>query len=664
MLSRHCPSNVIDYLGYAELKGRRLSPPSTIRLSDLSMDGGNADGTRPPRQHIRPKKKKPITNPLVKGIHAFCKKHDDLVQIIEEDSDSDTLLTGSPLRSLQRPFSLSCRDFPKRYTIYAPLVLLPANFSTHNPRWREFYNGLLSESEKADLFECIAEKGFAGSSPGLRAEDIRIAISAPIAAEEDDVGHEVEAEDQKLSETVGPDSAKLSSASSVGDLETTATRQEAIAVQKQQQPPRPARKQNVIRSPSGLVPVYGDWGPMLGPATSLQSCNSDRTRMTNQSNPTRRDFDEAFWTSVSQHRGITQCWAPLYTMFSRGNVSEKARILGLDTSPSTAESTPATKSASQSQIQCHFPGLTSAELGQPLSTIDVMDFYVGIGYFAFCYLARGVRRVWGWDINPWSIEGLRRGCEKNGWSCLVVQVDDDSGNLSLVEAEGSNSNPKSCGQPENVAREIAVRILQGDRTCTSTRDSSCRSKMRSTAQNQNPEIRCIAFLGDNKWSAKVMAEIGRELDVLRQDRLDSGVNLNVRHANLGLLPTSQGSWENAVRVLIKNDSNGKGAKDEESNESNDDKTRGGWLHVHENVDIREIEAMKEKVVLDLQSIVEQLSKCEQAAEEETATGSETTPLAWSVSCVHIHQVKTYAPGVMHCVFDIHIFPDSNENPNG
>ncbi|KAL2436859.1 hypothetical protein ABEF95_014939 [Exophiala dermatitidis] len=624
------------------------------------MDGENADGTRPPRQHVRPKKKKPITNPLVKGIHAFCKKHDDLVQIIEEDWDSDTLLTGSPLRSLQRPFSLSCRDFPKRYTIYAPLILLPANFSTHNPRRREFYNGLLSESEKADLFECIAEKGFAGSSPGLRAEDIRIAISAPIAAEEDDVGHEVEAEDQKLSETVGPDSAKLSSASSVGDLETTATRQEAIAVQKQQQPPRPARKQNVIRSPSGLVPVYGDWGPMLGPATSLQSCNSDRTRMTNQSNPTRRDFDEAFWTSVSQYRGITQCWAPLYTMFSRGNVSEKARILGVDTSPSTAELTPTTKSASQSQIQSRFPGLTSAELGQPLSTIDVVDFYVGIGYFAFCYLARGVRRVWGWDINPWSVEGLRRGCEKNGWGCLVVQVDDESGNLALVQEEArSSSNPESCGQPENVAREIAVRILHSDRACDSAQEDSKRTKMQP-----NPEISCIAFLGDNKWSAKVMAEIGRELARLRQDGLDSGVNLNVRHANLGLLPTSRGSWQNAVRVLIKKNSNGKGREDEEKYGSHGEKTKGGWLHVHENVDIREIEAMKEKIVLDLKSILEQPRKYEQGAEQETGIESQMTSSAWSVSCDHIHQVKTYAPGVMHCVFDIHIFPDSSENPNG
>ncbi|KAL2416803.1 hypothetical protein ABEF95_005087 [Exophiala dermatitidis] len=613
------------------------------------MEGGHSDGTRPQRQHIRPKKKKRITNPLVKGIHAFCKKHDELVQIIEENLDSDTVSTGSPLRSLQRPFSLSCRNFPKRYTFYAPLVLLPANFFTHNPRWTEFYSGLLSESEKADLFKCIAEEGFAGSSPGLRAEDIRIAISAPIAAEEENIEHEFEAENQKSTQTVGPHAGKSSSATSFTQSETPETRQETEP--EQPQPSQTARKQNVIRSPSGLVPVYGNWGPMHGPVTALQSSISDRKRIMNQSNPTRRDFDEAFWTSVSQHRGITQCWAPLYTMFSRGNVSEKARILGVDAPPSTAGSRLTRKSASQSQVQSHFPGLTFAELGQPLFTIDVVDFYVGIGYFAFCYLARGVRRVWGWDINPWSIEGLRRGCEKNGWGCLVVQVDDDSGNLTLVQAEASDSNPDRRGQSENVAKEIAVRILHGDRACA------------ATSQSLDPEIRCIAFLGDNKWSAKVMAEVRRELSCLRQDSLGSGVDLNVRHANLGLLPTSRGSWENAVRVLT-NHSNGKGRKDEESIEGNGEKTKGGWLHVHENVDIREIEAMKEEIVLDLQSIVEQLSKCEQAAEEETATGSETTSSAWSVSCVDIHQVKTYAPGVMHCVFDIHISPDSNEYLNG
>jgi len=50
---------------------------------------------------------------------------------------------------------------------------------------------------------------------------------------------------------------------------------------------------------------------------------------------------------------------------------------------------------------------------------EIADLYVGIGYFAFSYVKAGARRVWGWDLNPWSIEGLRRGAELNGWKCAV-----------------------------------------------------------------------------------------------------------------------------------------------------------------------------------------------------------------------------------------------------
>jgi tRNA wybutosine-synthesizing protein 2 len=260
-------------------------------------------------------------------------------------------------------------------------------------------------------------------------------------------------------------------------------------------------------------------------------------------------------------------------MFSRGNLSEKARILGL--SPGGARSEPSTAP--------RFPGLTALELGEPGSAVDVVDFYIGIGYFAFCYLARGVRRVWGWDINPWSIEALRRGCERNGWASLVVRLD-DQGNLmgggvtSLVE-----------------------KIVAGD------------------LDRQGAQVRCIAFLGDNKWADKVMAEIECEIESTA-----CRLRLNVRHANLGLLPTSRGSWEQAVKVILGVDRRGK----------------GGWLHVHENVDVRHTEDMSRDIVRDVDRFVQ--------------VALQGKDMACSVSCDHIEPVKTYAPGVMHCVFDIKI----------
>lgn len=72
-------------------------------------------------------------------------------------------------------------------------------------------------------------------------------------------------------------------------------------------------------------------------------------------------------------------------MFSRGNITEKQRILT-------------------------YVDIKGAE---------VADLFVGIGYFAFSYLKAGAKRVWGWDLNPWSVEALRRGAEMNKWTCVV-----------------------------------------------------------------------------------------------------------------------------------------------------------------------------------------------------------------------------------------------------
>jgi len=120
-----------------------------------------------------------------------------------------------------------------------------------------------------------------------------------------------------------------------------------------------------IRSPQ-ITPLHGDFGTYTADP------------------PTQQDFDSAFWATSVQN-GIKQTWAPLYTMFSRGNITEKARVL-------------------------QFPQVEGEE---------VADLFVGIGYFAFSYLKGGAKRVWGWDLNPWSVEGLRRGATMNGWKCVV-----------------------------------------------------------------------------------------------------------------------------------------------------------------------------------------------------------------------------------------------------
>ena len=288
-----------------------------------------------------------------------------------------------------------------------------------------------------------------------------------------------------------------------------------------------------MRSPTGLVGLCGDFGPrsLLGDGDGA---------------PTGEDFEKAFWCSAEQN-GVTQVWAPRWTMFSRGNVKEKARIMGMGGG---------------------FAGLDDDEDGDGLAEqTAVVDMFVGIGYFAFCYLRRRFGVVWGWEVNGWSVEGLRRGAERNGWGVMVVRVREGDG---------------------FVGEEVLREVLRG-------------------------KGRVVVFHGDNCWAGKVMGRLewlARRMS-LRWRR--------VRHVNLGLLPDARGAWNGAVRVL--------------------DGEVGGWLHVHENVDVSEIEGRREEMV---EGIDELCAK---------HRGGK-----WKVGCVHVEQVKTYAPGVMHCVFDIEMKP--------
>ena len=129
----------------------------------------------------------------------------------------------------------------------------------------------------------------------------------------------------------------------------------------------------VLRSPTGFQPLHGDFGPALVPSH----------------HPTHLDFEQSFWCT-SRQNGILQTWAPRYTMFSRGNISEKARVL-------------------------HLRSLQLDQLGCPPEETSAVDLYAGIGYFAFSYAKAGVGKVLCWEINPWSIEGLRRGARDNKW---------------------------------------------------------------------------------------------------------------------------------------------------------------------------------------------------------------------------------------------------------
>lgn len=400
-------------------------------------------------------------NPLQAGIKDFL-----------DDSSLQPVLSEHGLSIDQLTSAL-----PKRFTIYQPLLLLPANTFQAPPIWGTFYAALTAEQREA-LYASIAKHS-------RRLGATHIAVNAPIAL------------------------------TNKGE-------------------------ENRIRSPAGLIPLYGDFGDIL--STSGEG----------NTQPGEAELGRAFWVRTVQNNGIVQIWAPLYTMFSRGNITEKARILG------------------QGPYGNTFAGLDEGSLqGQSVSDISVVDMYAGIGYFVFSYLKRGVRRVWGWELNGWSVEGLRRGCEANGWGCRILRVQQD-GSLDMT------------------VEELVQSLAEKDRV--------------------------VIFHGDNRFAADTLLKIQWVME--SQHYWDP-----IRHVNLGLLPSSQPSWDNACRIL--------------------DSERGGWLHVHENVDVREIEEKKAEILTELgrrwRSVLHKHISNDPAVE-----------------CCHIEHVKTYAPGVMHCVFDVHL----------
>jgi tRNA wybutosine-synthesizing protein 2 len=356
--------------------------------------------------------------------------------------------------------------FPDGYSVYKPMLLLPHN-ALSSPPWKR-----LIASHKVDsvtmrsLWQVMAEA--VGAT--------HVAINSPI-----------------------PLSTSSTSASS----------------------PNTADKENILRSPVNLTPLYGDFGNTRTPQTI--------------STPTATDFAKAIWVTTRQN-GIWQTWAPLYTMFSRGNIREKKRILSL-------------------------PSVTTGLDG----TLAAVDLYAGIGYFAFSYrrsgegLEKGIKQVLCWEINPWSVEGLRRGAEMNGWTCRVLKQED------------------------------MIRLRQMGPVNT--------SNLRSAD--------FIVFQKSNE---------GADLDY---SSLPSP-RLPVRHVNLGLLPSSKLSWCVAVAML--------------------DRKRGGWIHVHENVGAKEVETMQKKLEMKFQELV---------------YATDSVP-GRKVSVAHVERVKMYAPGVVHCVFDVRV----------
>lgn len=288
-------------------------------------------------------------------------------------------------------------------------------------------------------------------------------------------------------------------------------------------------EENILRSPIGLRILYGDFGPAEIAGSAV----------------TDHDFGMAFWASTKQN-GIYQTWAPRWTMFSRGNVKEKARLLGFHNDAPPASQAGKEEITSQ---QLHHRARPRAFLKDTWA----VDLYAGIGYFVFSYAKLGMR-VLCWELNPWSVEGLRRGAIANGWSVKVVQGED--------------------------LKRPAHEIVSEDDLI-------------------------VVFLENNQEAASKI-----------QDLRSQGFSLQVSHVNCGLLPRSDESWEAAREIM-----------DAESD---------GWAHLHENVGVKDIQNRRGEI----QSIFD-------SWDERNGSGR-------VAKVEHVELVKTFAPDVWHCVFDVYI----------
>ncbi|KAL9033722.1 MAG: hypothetical protein Q9214_007377 [Letrouitia sp. 1 TL-2023] len=275
---------------------------------------------------------------------------------------------------------------------------------------------------------------------------------------------------------------------------------------------------NIMRLPLSLVPLYGDFGSPNLP-------------------PTAENFDTVFWATALQN-GIWQTWAPLYTMFSRGNIKEKARLLNL-------------------------PSLADDALRRDPKETSAVDLYAGIGYFAFSFAKAGFGRVLCWELNGWSVEGLKRGAKKNKWS------------VKVVEGNGERINNLNMGQ----------------------------------AQDWDECL--IVFHESNEEAAKRVTDLREQIPP-------------IKHVNCGHLPSSKDSWKTAVKII--------------------DSVEGGWIHAHENIKLNNISHRKEEIVEEFKYLV-----------SETAREVSNAP-NFKVRCDHLERIKTYAPGVIHCVIDIALVP--------
>lgn len=367
----------------------------------------------------------------------------------------------------------------------------------------------------------------------------------------------------------------------------------------------PTSSENILRAPINFTPLYGDFGP--------ETCS--------QPHPTQEDFDQAFWVTAKQN-GIYQVWAPRWTMFSRGNISEKARLLTLGSVREAVEDAAVRGGREGGEEEEEEEG---RELQPP--GFAAIDLYAGIGYFAFSYLRAGADQVWCWDINPWSIEGLLRGAKANKWEAVLLSHGMNDFDGDLLQETAITSMPKET--PKKGIRKAKLLIFN--------------------ESNINAPERLQQYL----FPPPPLPQPHHPPQII------------IRHINLGLLPSSRESLSLAAQILSLQQhqqqitSTLQPENQKEVKPSQKRKGSTSWIHMHENFLREEILAkanersreLEEKMIGIYQNITrkERNERNEMEGEEKKKKEKRTSRVR--VKIEGINRLKSYAPGVMHCVVD-------------
>ncbi|KAG0100753.1 hypothetical protein BGZ93_005320 [Podila epicladia] len=243
--------------------------------------------------------------------------------------------------------------------------------------------------------------------------------------------------------------------------------------------------QDILRRPK-IRPLTGDWGihsqfkswiehdtALLDHHNVQDQPQVEALTHATDAEPTPENFGSAYWAMTCQNH-VWYSWAPMFTMFSAGNITEKERV---------AHSRPIFDARDK----------------------VVVDLYAGIGYFTLVYLLHaGARTVHACEWNPWSVEGLARGADRNGIRWSKVSSLEDS-----VAANRQESNP-----------------AQGQESAPSKQAQRTPKKLSKPAPLGN----LVIYPGDNaQWI--------------------SCFENQAHHVNLGLIPSAELGWVLGVRAL-------------------------------------------------------------------------------------------------------------------